>query len=223
MKKLIMFLLVVVNLFALSSSEKSALIYMYQEEKLAKDVYSTLAQMYPEVSAFSHIYNAEVKHERAVANVLEHYGIPLPVRGDEVGVFADEKLQSLYNDLISKGEKSRTDAIEVGIMVEVTDVEDLDKYLQEATSPDVIALFKFLRAGSYNHYNAFNRALEMYTGKDACELMSSEWCKDYPFEKGIGREYANWYWFSGLSGSSRGGFYHRGGGYGRGHGGGAWR
>jgi len=51
---------------------------------------------------------------------------------------------------------------------EVTDVDDLDEFLQTATSPDVIALFKFLRAGSYNHYNGFNRTLQAVTGKSAC-------------------------------------------------------
>ena len=82
-------------------------------------------------------------------------------------------------------------------MVEVTDVEDLDKYLKEATSPDVIALFKFLRAGSYNHYYAFNNTLRAITGQGACDLMNNKWCKHYPFQRGIGRYYRSYYWFWG--------------------------
>ena len=80
-------------------------------------------------------------------------------------------------------------------MVEVTDVEDLDKFLSETTSSDLRALFTFLRAGSFNHYNAFNRELQMVTGKSVCELMDSRWCQDYPFERGIGKYYRNYYWF----------------------------
>ena len=194
MKKLLLFLFVVVNLFALTPKEKKALTYMYQEEKLAKDVYYVLGKMYPDVRTFN-IYKSETIHERSVANVLRHYNIPLPVRSSVVGKFKNPELQKLYDELIAKGKKSKIDAIEVGIMVEVTDVEDLDKYLKEATSPDVIALFKFLRAGSYNHYNAFNRALIALTGKGACELMSNRWCKHYPFQRGIGRYYRNYYWF----------------------------
>jgi len=194
--KLLVFLVLVVNLFALTSQEKNALTYMYQEEKLAKDVYYELSKMYPNVRVFSNIYRAEIMHERSVANVLRHYGIPLPVRGNEVGMFKNPELQKLYNELMSKGRKSLKDALEVGIMVEVTDVEDLDKYLNEATSSDVIGLFKFLRAGSYNHYNAFNRFLMRVSGKGACELMGKRWCRDYPFQRGIGRYYRNYYWFS---------------------------
>ena len=195
MKKLLLFVLVVINLFALTSKEKEALEYMYQEEKLAKDVYYVLGNMYPDLRVFHNIYKSETIHERSVANVLQHYNIPLPIRSDEIGQFENSELQNLYNELIAKGEKSKVDALEVGIMVEVTDVEDLDRYLEEATSPDVIALFKFLRAGSYNHYNAFNKNLIQLTGKGACELMDSKWCKDYPFQRGIGREYRDYYWF----------------------------
>ena len=132
-----------------------------------------------------------------MANVLRHYNITLPIRSNIVGKFKNPELQKLYDELIAKGKKSKIDALEVGIMVEVTDVEDLDKYLRYVTSPDLIALFKFLRAGSYNHYNAFNRVLIAFTGKGACELMSNRCCKHYSFERGIGRYYRNYYWFPG--------------------------
>jgi len=194
MKKILVLLFLVGSLFALTQKEAKSLNYMYQEEKLAKDVYYELGEMYPNVRVF-HIYNAEVMHERSVVNVMRHYNIPLPIRGNEVGKFTNPELQKLYNELIAKGRKSLKDALEVGIMVEVTDVEDLDKALSQATSPDVIALFQFLRAGSYNHYNAFNRTLMFVTGKNACELMGSRWCKSYPFQRGIGRYYRNYYWF----------------------------
>ncbi len=199
MKKIVLFLLVVINVFALTPKEKESLKYMYQEEKLAKDIYYVLGEMYPSLRVFN-IYKSETIHERSVANVLRHYHIPLPLRSNVVGKFKNPELQKLYNELIEKGKKSKIDALEVGIMVEVTDVEDLDKYLRYATSPDVIALFKFLRAGSYNHYNAFNRTLIALTGKGACELMGSRWCKDYPFQRGIGRYYRNYYWFGGFKG-----------------------
>ncbi|NPA88081.1 MAG: DUF2202 domain-containing protein [Epsilonproteobacteria bacterium] len=210
MKKILLSMLfVITSLFAFSkkvtitNNEKQALSYMYEEEKLAKDVYYTLGKMYPNLSVFNRIYNAEIVHETSVANVMKHYNLPLPVRGDEIGKFTNPHLQKLYNQLIALGKKSPVDALKAGIMVEVTDVDDLDKYLKTATSPDVIALFKFLRAGSYNHYNAFNWSLKNLTGKTACELMSKEWCKNYPFKRGIGREYRNWYWFAGAGGGMR--------------------
>jgi len=152
--------------------------------------------MYPNVRVFN-IYRSETIHQNSVANVLRHYNIPLPVLANKIGKFKNPELQKLYDELINKGKKSLKDALEIGIMVEVTDVEDLDKYLKEATSPDIVALFKFLRAGSYNHYNAFNNTLRAITGQGACDLMNNKWCKHYPFQRGIGRYYRSYYWFWG--------------------------
>ena len=194
--KLIAFILLAINLFALTPQEKKDLLFMYEEEKLAKDVYQTLGNIYPNMRIFSNIARSEVMHNRAVANVLKHYNIELPSRIEEVGKFKNEELQKLYNELVKKGKKSLKDALEVGIMIEVIDVEDLDKRITRAKSEDVIALFRFLKEGSYNHYNAFNRALRWVTGgKGACEIMDKKWCKDYPFQPGLGRFYRQYYWF----------------------------
>jgi len=194
--KLIAFILLVVNLFALTPQEKSDLLFMYEEEKLARDVYQTLGNIYPNMIIFSNIARSEIMHNRAVAKVLKHYNVKLPNRLEEIGKFKNEKLQKLYNELVVKGKKSLKDALEVGIMVEVIDVEDLDKRITRAKSEDVIALFKFLKEGSYNHYNVFDRALRWATGgKGACEVMDKKWCKNYPFQPGLGRFYRQYYWF----------------------------
>jgi hypothetical protein len=180
----------------LTKTEINALKYMYEEEKLAKDVYYTLGKKFPNLSVFSRIAKAERIHENSVANVMKRYGIPLPERGNEVGKFTNPHLQELYDNLVKMGEKSPENALKAGIMVEVTDIEDLDKYLKTAKSPDVKALFSFLRSGSYNHYNAFNWYLKNVTGKGACDLMDKRWCHNYPFQRGVGRYYRNWYWFA---------------------------
>ena len=112
MKKLVLFLLVIVNLFALTQKEKEALTYMYQEEKLAKDVYYELSKMYPNVRVFN-IYRSETIHQNSVANVLRHYNIPLPVLANKIGKFKNTELQKLYDELINKGKKSLKDALEI--------------------------------------------------------------------------------------------------------------
>jgi len=124
-----------------------------------------------------HIHNADVMHEKSVANVMKHYNIPLAIRGNEVGKFTNPELQKLYDEFMAKGKKSLKNVLEVGIMIEVTDVEDLDKALSKATSADVITMLKFLRQGSYNYYNAFNKTLMNIIGQDTCKLiMGSRWC-----------------------------------------------
>ena len=76
-----------------------------------------------------------------------------------IGVFKNVDLQALYNELIAKGSKSAVDAYEVGVAIEVLDIEDLTKMLATAKDADVIAMMENLRRGSENHLRAFNKQL----------------------------------------------------------------
>ncbi len=75
-------------------------------------------------------------------------------------------------------------------MVEVTDVDDLDKYIEIAAGrEDLIETFDFLRSGSYNHYWAFDRALRNIGVSDGCCSLGEEFCKteeEYPSSNGQG-------------------------------------
>ena len=75
-------------------------------------------------------------------------------------------------------------------MVEVTDVDDLNRYIEIAEGrEDLIATFDFLRSGSYNHYWAFDRGLKKLGVNDGCCSLGEEYCKteeEYPGNKGQG-------------------------------------
>jgi len=82
-----------------------------------------------------------------------------------------------------KGIQSEQDALEVGCMVEVTDVNDLNGYIaiaQEVNATDLIDTFEQLRAGSYNHYWAFDEGLKDIGVTDGCCALGVDYCKDYP-------------------------------------------
>ena len=144
------------ELFELSEVEKSTLLYMYEEEKLAYDVYVTLGEQYPESKIFSNISKAEAKHQEAVKALLTKYSIPVS-ENLEVGTFDDEDLQALYNDLISKA-TSLEEALKVGQTVEITDMADLESRMENAT-PDVKAIFEKLYDASAKQLSAFTRTL----------------------------------------------------------------
>jgi hypothetical protein len=80
-------------------------------------------------------------------------------RSSTLGVFVNDELQALYDQLIAKGSKSVTDAYEVGVAIEVLDIDDLTKMLATAKDADVIAMMENLRKGSENHLRAFNNQL----------------------------------------------------------------
>ena len=90
--------------YNITQKDIDALKYMYQEEKLARDVYITLAKKWGFI-IFQNISNSEQRHMDAVKALLDKYNIPVPLTNDEVGYFKGE-FKNLYNELASKGLKS---------------------------------------------------------------------------------------------------------------------
>ena len=141
--------------YDLSQEDQDGLVFMYQEEKVARDVYLYLYEKWG-LRVFNSIASSEQQHMDAVKALIEKYNLPLP--SDDAGVFEDEALASLYETLIQKGETSPTDALEVGVLVEETDIEDLLDRIEYAPE-DIKVIYQNLLNGSYNHLNAFNKQL----------------------------------------------------------------
>lgn len=137
----------------------SGLIFMREEEKLARDIYIAMANKY-NLRIFSNISQSEQKHMNAMKLLLDRYGIVDPVGTNPTGVFADTTLQALYNTLLVEGSKSVTDAMLVGKLIEETDIKDLDERLAKLQSDsDIKFVYENLRRGSEHHLSAFLRNL----------------------------------------------------------------
>ncbi len=143
---------------SLSDEEAAGLIFMREEEKLAGDVYRAFYEMWgPPV--FSRIAASEDRHAAAVAGLLDRYGIDDPAAGLGAGVFADASLQALYNELIGQGAGSLQAALEVGVLIEQTDIADLEARLAATDDPAIIRVYTHLLSGSQQHLIAFQRVL----------------------------------------------------------------
>ncbi|NPA27564.1 MAG: DUF2202 domain-containing protein [Epsilonproteobacteria bacterium] len=142
----------------LTQKQKDDLIFMYQEEKLARDVYITLGRKWG-ARVFLNIQNSEQRHMDAVRYLLNKYNLRVPVLSDDIGVFENEELQALYNQLVAKGSQSLRDALEVGVTIEETDIADLEEKMEGAPA-DIKSVYSNLLRGSYNHLRAFKRNLE---------------------------------------------------------------
>lgn len=139
----------------LSAAETESLVYMREEEKLARDVYRTLFNRW-NLSIFNNISGAEQTHMDTLAGILATYGIADPVTSDATGSFTNPVLASLYDQLVARGNTSAAEAIQVGIFIEETDISDLQKAISESTHDDVTRAYENLLRGSYNHLQAFN-------------------------------------------------------------------
>lgn len=142
----------------LTTAEMNALTFMVEEEKLAFDVYSALAKVW-DLKIFTNIANnSETKHIASIETLAEQYGITVPDL--PTGVYENDELQSLYDNLVAIGSRSITDALKVGIVIEVVDIEDLNHYLTDTTNTDLTATFSKLLTDSEKHLDSFIKNLE---------------------------------------------------------------
>lgn len=149
------------GLATLTDSEKSTMIYIREEEKLARDVYITLYEFWG-APIFSNISASEQRHMDAVLNLLLKYGVPDPVAGKGVGQFTDA-FQQIYDDLVFQGQQSLLDAFMVGRAIEEMDIDDLLQAMDETVKTDLDTVYGNLLNGSYNHLNAFNTHIASLT------------------------------------------------------------
>jgi hypothetical protein len=172
-----------------SNKIKSSLAYMYDEERLAKEVYLAIYAKQPVQQLSKIASKAEGRHIDAVKDLAQRYGVATPYQ--QAGRYATAHIQSLYNKLYAKGIRSQKDALEVGCIVEVVDVEDLNNYIndaQRANAQDVLQTYNFLLKGSYNHYWAFDKGLKQMGISNGCCSLGQKYCHpEYPQnEKGGG-------------------------------------
>jgi len=151
-------LLTDIPLSELTDTQKEELLFMIEEEKVARDVYTHLYNTW-NVRVFSNIARAEQRHVDAIQALLDRYELEAPLTLDDEGVFENDKLQALYDELIAKGERSLVDALSVGVTIEEMDIADLEEILDAGVPEDFAMIYENLLKGSYHHLNAFNRQL----------------------------------------------------------------
>ena len=146
---------------SISSAEEAGLLFMREEEKLARDVYLTLYDTWNQ-QVFQNISRSEQAHTDAVLALLEQYGISDPVGDNPVGVFVDEALQALHDKLVNQGSASLIDALLVGAAIEEIDIIDIEKRKEDVIgNDDIIEVYdNILLKGSRNHLRAFVKNLE---------------------------------------------------------------
>lgn len=141
----------------ITPADANNILFMKQEEKLAHDVYQALAEKWQHAT-FVNIAAAEQRHMDAVDRLIQAFRLT-DATSDEVGKFSILELQALYDELLAKGNQSLADALAVGVLIEETDIEDLDQALAVTENTAVSRVLTNLRRGSSNHLAAFTRAL----------------------------------------------------------------
>jgi hypothetical protein len=146
----------------LSDAEKEGLVFMREEEKLARDVYKNMFHKYS-LKIFNNISASEQTHMNAIKQILDKYGVSDPVENDLTGTFLNQELQTIYNVLVLKGSESVIEALNVGAIIEEVDIIDLQKELNspEVDNEDIKFVYNNLLKGSANHLRAFVKNLKV--------------------------------------------------------------
>jgi hypothetical protein len=134
---------------------------MREEEKVARDVYLRMYDNY-KAPVFKNIAISEQRHMDAIKKLLDTYSVPDPAAGKGIGEFTNPDLQKLYDDLIVQGSISKVEAFKVGVIIEETDIDDLNKAIAAARHDDIITVYNNLLLGSCNHLDAFESQLAKY-------------------------------------------------------------
>ncbi|MCU7852468.1 MAG: DUF2202 domain-containing protein [Candidatus Thiodiazotropha sp. (ex Monitilora ramsayi)] len=175
------------NSATLDFNEATHMIFMREEEKLARDVYTKLGTLYPDSVVFGKIDNSEQQHTDAVKNLLASYGIDDPNTNDNVGIFTGaaygDYFTEKYDYLVTLASASELDALYVGAFIEELDMFDItqcpkviieqDNGIDDVAScglaytdqKDIRNLYESLLDGSKSHLRAYVRAIESVIGR----------------------------------------------------------
>jgi len=143
----------------MTEEQKDMLFYIYQEEKVARDVYITLGNIYTNENTFASIQLSEQRHIDSARGLCEKYDVSIEgVDEASIGNFVLPVLQELYDTCVSEGKKSLLDALKIGELIEITDIDDLE-HASVGMPADVVNTYENLKEGSLSHLDAFTAAI----------------------------------------------------------------
>ena len=155
----------------LTNEDSAALLFMLEEEKLARDTYTYLENLW-EINQFSNIKKSEQSHMDAVSGLLDQYNISYTLLS--YGEFNNPDIQTLYDQFIDYGSENRANALEVGANIEDLDIVDLANFIDATTNSAMIKVFESLQCGSRNHLRSFVTAIEVSGNTYEAQYLTQE-------------------------------------------------
>jgi len=142
-----------------TETEGAGLLFMREEEKMARDVYVYMYDKY-KLPVFKNITKSENAHMSAVLRLIEGFKIT-DNSTNNPGEYKNTRIAELYNQLITMGNLSVIDALKVGVLIEQTDIADLQKELLTVENASVKTVYTNLLKGSGAHLKAFTWNLKI--------------------------------------------------------------
>jgi hypothetical protein len=147
------------TLLPLVGTEQQTMLFVREEEKMARDVYTTLYNQWADPTFYNIATKSEQKHMDSVKAMLDNLGIADPVVSDATGAFTNTAIAGLYSQLLTRGAVSLNEALAVGAYIEEYDIVDVqhakDEIIAGSNQLPIIQTYDNLICGSRNHLRSF--------------------------------------------------------------------
>ena len=137
----------------LTSREEDGIIFIWEEEKMARDLYASLFRQ-NNLSIFQNLALSEQSHMDQAKSMVDRYGLVIP-ENEAPGQFDNESLQMIYDRLLAEGLSSDQDALKAAAAFEEISIIDLEKELSIAHADDLRVVYQGLLAGSRKHLRSY--------------------------------------------------------------------
>lgn len=152
----------------LTDAEKDEMLFIWQEEKLARDVYLRMYEIWQD-PIFLTIAASEQKHMDAVWQLITQKYVDetewLPLTALGYGQYTEtvhHDLNILYAELTELGAQTLWNALDVGRQIEELDIKDLELAIQLTQTlwpagehADIVTVYTNIMTGSTHHLEAF--------------------------------------------------------------------
>ena len=138
----------------ITAAEAEGVQYIYQVEKLARDVYKYLYEKW-QTPVLDIISGSEQSHMDIMKVIINEYKLDDPAEGKGYGEFSNSDLQLLYGSLLESGSASEAKALSTAASIEEFDIVDIEKKVSNSDKGDIIAAYGKLTEGSENHLRIF--------------------------------------------------------------------
>jgi hypothetical protein len=138
---------------ALNESEKQGMLFIWEEEKVARDLYTSLYEK-NNLSIFMNLARSEQSHMDLAQVIIEKSALSIPGKA-ESGVFQNQTLQEIYDKLLAEGLQSDQDALKAAATFEEISIMDLEKELAATKTEGIRVVYQGLLAGSRKHLRSY--------------------------------------------------------------------
>jgi hypothetical protein len=137
---------------ALSLSEKEGMLFIWEEEKVARDLYTSLYEK-NNLSIFMSLMRSEQSHMDQANAIIDKYGLSIPK--NEPGASQNQTLQKIHDELLAKGLQSDQDALKAAATFEEISIVDLEREISTTKTEDIWVVYQGLLAGSRKHLRSY--------------------------------------------------------------------